>query len=301
MIAGPSSARLSPELLAQIKALHFRTRRLVTETFAGRYESAFRGRGMEFDQVREYQPGDEVRSIDWNVTARTGAPHVKLHREERELTVLVVVDVSRSGSFGSTGRLKREMAAEVAALLAYTAIASNDRVGLLAVSDRVELFVPPKKGRGHGWRLIRGILTLEPEGRGTDLGLAFDFLGRVLSRRSVVFVISDFFAEGYETGLSLAARRHELAAVVLTDRREEELPAVGLLALEDAESGEVAVIDSSDPDVARHLAATAERERERRRALLASLRVDHLELATHRPPIDDLVRFFHAREARRPR
>ncbi|HEX4955014.1 MAG TPA: DUF58 domain-containing protein [Thermoanaerobaculia bacterium] len=301
MIAGSSPARLSPELLAQIKALHFRTRRLVTETFAGRYESAFRGRGMELDEVREYQPGDDVRAIDWNVTARTGAPHVKLHREERELTVLLVVDVSRSGCFGSTGRFKREMAAEVAALLAYTAIASNDRVGLLAVSDRVELYVPPKKGRGHGWRLIRSILTLEPEGRGTDLGLGFDFLARVLSRRSVVFVVSDFFTEGYETGLSLAARRHDLTAVVLTDRREEELPALGLVALEDAESGEVRVVDSSDPDLARHLAAAAERETERRRALLASLSVDQLELATHRPTVDDLARFFHAREARRAR
>jgi uncharacterized protein (DUF58 family) len=294
-----SHEALAPELFQQIKSIQIRTQRLVTSTFAGEYESAFKGRGMEFEQVREYQPGDDIRHIDWNVTARVGHPFVKEHREERELTVMLLVDRSSSGAFGTRSRLKSEIVAEVAAILAYSAIHSNDRVGLIVFSDQVELFIPPKKGRAHVWRVIREVLVFRPKGRGTDLQTALEFLRRVSRRRAVTFLLSDFEDEGYEHQLRVAGRRHDLTAVSVLDPRELELPAVGLIELEDAETGARRIIDTSDRRVRAQLERANREQYERRRELFLAAGVGQLELRTDRPYIDDIVRFFRARERRR--
>ena len=291
---------LAPELFDKIKAIQIRAQRAVNDVFAGEYESAFRGRGMEFEEVREYQPGDDIRHIDWNVTARTSAPHVKVHREERELTVMLVVDVSSSGAFGSGTKLKNEVAAEVAALLAYTAIRSNDRVGLIIFSDRVEHFIPPKKGRSHVWRVIRDILSFRPTRRRTDLAGALEYMSKVTRRRSVAFLISDFLDEGFSDRLRLAAARHDLTAVAVGDAREEALPAIGLIELEDAETGETLVIDSSDRGVRRGFEALAAERREALSELLRSTGVGEVRVrADDASYVDQLVRYFHARERRR--
>ena len=258
---------LQGELFQKIKQIQIRTQRLVTDAMAGEYESAFKGRGMEFEQVREYQPGDDIRHIDWNVTARMNAPFVKEHREERELTVMLLVDVSASGAFGSRGQLKNEVAAEIAAVLAYVAVHSNDRVGLVLFSDAVEKYIPPKKGRSHVWRVIREILNFEPEGHATDLQGALEFLTKVARRRVVSFVISDFLDRGFDDRLKIAARRHDLTAVSISDRREAELPSIGLIELEDAETGEVLRIDSSDRRVREQLASLHRDEANRLRDL----------------------------------
>ena len=292
---------LSPELFAKIRGIQIRAQRLVTDLFAGEYESAFKGRGMEFEQVREYQPGDDLRLIDWNVTARMDHPYVKQHREERELTVMLLVDTSASTDFGSTDRLKSEVAAEVAALLAYTAIKSHDRVGLIAFSDQVELYIPPKKGRGHVWRVIRAILTLEPSHRGTDLGAALDYLGRVSRRRAVAFLISDFWDGGFDDRLRVAARRHDLTAIPVLDRREAELPPVGIIELQDAETGEVVWLDTFDRKGAADYQERGRRQRAQRTELLRSCRVGEIELWTDEPYVDAIVRYFRARERRRGR
>ena len=213
---------------------------------AGEYESAFRGRGMEFEEVREYQPGDDVRTIDWNVTARMGKPYIKLFREERELIVMLLVDISASGQFGTVKKLKKEVAAEVAALLAYTAIRNNDKVGLILFSDHVEKYVPPKKARGHGWRVIQEILSFEPQGRQTDIAQALDYLGRVVRKRCICFLLSDFLASGFEKPLRLSNKRHDVVAVSISDPREFELPKVGFVELEDAETGEDVLLDTND-------------------------------------------------------
>ncbi len=239
-------ASLSPELFAKIKAIQIRTQRVVNDVFAGEYESAFKGRGMEFEEVREYRAGDDIRHIDWKVTARMGHPFVKVHREERELTVMLVVDVSSSGAFGTGAKLKNEVAAELAALLAYTAIKSNDRVGLLIFTDHIERYIPPKKGSAHVWRVIREILSFRPTRQATDLGGALDYLSKVVRRRSVIFVISDFLDEGFEERLRIAGKRHDVTAISVGDRREMELPRIGILELEDAETGETILIDTYD-------------------------------------------------------
>lgn len=292
MIANP----LPAEVFAQIKALQIRTRRLVTDSLAGEYESAFKGRGMEFEQVREYLPGDDIRHLDWNVTARTGVPHVKEHREERELTVMLVVDLSSSGAFGSGQREKNEVAAELAAVLAYTAIKSNDRVGLIAFTDRIEHFIPPKKGRAHVWRVIREILSFKPERRATNLDAALEYLGKVVPRQVVAFLISDFLDQGYEGRLRIAARRHDLTAVVISDRREEELPAIGIVELEDAETGEVLLVDTSDSNVQRGLGILSSEAARERSALLRSAGVGEIRIRTDQPYLEALVRYFRYRE-----
>src|SRR5665213_2812390 len=246
------------EILKKIRQIELRTNRIVTETLAGQYHSVFKGQGMNFDEVREYQPGDDVRAIDWNVTARMNHPFIKKFVEERELTLMLVVDVSGSGLFGSRDQSKRELAAEIASVLAFSAIRNNDKVGLILFSDQVELFIPPKKGRSHTLRLIREILFFEPKGRGTQPSLALDYLNHIVSRRSVVFFISDFQAEDFSRALTITSRRHDLIAIRIDDLREETLPNVGIITLEDAETGEQIEINTGDRQIRTRFNAASE-------------------------------------------
>jgi uncharacterized protein (DUF58 family) len=287
---------LSPELFEKIKSIQIRTQRTVTELMAGEYESAFKGRGMEFEQVREYQAGDDIRHIDWNVTARMRAPFVKEFREERELTVMLLVDVSSSGAFGTGSKMKNEIAAEVAAMLAYTAIKSNDRVGLIIFSDRIERYIPPKKGRSHIWRVIREILSFRPTRRRTDLEGALEYLGKVTPRRVVAFIISDFLDAGFEDRLRIAAKRHDVTAIPVADRREAELPRIGLIELEDSETGESILIDTYDRNVTDGFRVLGRDERAERSELFRSAGVGEIQIWADEPYVDAIIRFFRSRE-----
>jgi uncharacterized protein (DUF58 family) len=275
---------------------------MVAETFSGQYRSVFKGRGMNFEEVRQYQPGDEVRSIDWNVTAKFseihGDAYVKKFTEERELTVMLVVDVSASGDFGSVYLSKRELAAEVACLFAFSAIRNNDKVGLILFSDHVELFIPPKKGRLHTLRLIREILYFAPKGKGTQPGAALQYMNQVLHRRSVVFLISDFQAPDFSRELSVSSRRHDLIAIPVIDPREEELPDVGLLTLEDAETGEQIEIDTSSRAVRLGFLKAADAQASERLRDFRKKRVDTISLKTDQDYIPALRAFFRTRERR---
>jgi uncharacterized protein (DUF58 family) len=287
------------EMLSVIRRLQIRARRLVRLLFLGEYHSVFRGRGLEFNEVREYEPGDEVRLIDWNVTARMGVPYIKKFVEERELILYLLVDVSASSSFSSQNATKRELAAELATLLAFAADANNDKTGLIAFSDRVELFLPPRKGQQHMLRIARELLYLEPKGRGTDIGVAVDLLMSITKRPSVAFVISDFHAAGYEASLRLAAQKHDLTAISLTDPRELELPRVGLLKLRDPETGAQVLVDTEDRRLReRYATAAAERVVARRR-LLAGLGVEEIAIRTDRSYIQPLMAYFRARAGKR--
>jgi len=286
------------ELLKQIRRIQIRTSHLVNDVLAGQYESVFKGQGMEFKEVREYQPGDDIRSIDWNVTARTGRPFVKLFTEERELTVMLVVDVSGSGIFGSQEKLKNEMAAELCALLAFSAIKNNDKVGLIMFTGDVEKYVPPKKGRPHVLRVIREVLYYEPVNRGTDLVAALEFLNRVTTRRCVVFLVSDFMAEGYEKVLRVVSKRHDVIAVTITDPREEALPGVGLIELMDAETGELKLVDASDKRARAEFARLAGEAVQARQAVFRSTGIDSINVRTDKPYIEELLKFFRMRERR---
>lgn len=286
------------EVIRRVRRLEIRTRRLVEESLAGSYHSVFRGRGMEFSEVREYVPGDDVRSIDWNVSARTGHPHVKKFTEERELTVMLMVDLSGSGLFGTGTSTKRQMAAEISALLAFSAIRNNDRVGLLLFTDRVELFLPPRKGREHGLRVLREVLTVEPEGRGTRIGAALEYLQQVVRKRAVVFLVSDFQDAEYERTMRVVARKHDLVAVGVSDPREEALPSVGLVAVEDPETGEVGLIDTGSARVRRAYAEAGAGARARLRDSVRRMGVDLLELSTGEPYEKPLIRFFRERARR---
>ena len=287
------------ELAKQIRYLQIHTSKAVNDVLAGQYESVFKGRGMEFDEVREYQPGDEIRTIDWNVTARTGRPYVKRFVEERELTVLFLVDLSASGAFGSVTKMKNEAAAELTALLAFAAVKNNDKVGLIAFTDGVEMFIPPKKGVTHILRLIRELLYFEPRQARTDIAAALDYLGRVNRKRAVVFLISDFQGTGFERPMRVLSRRHDLIAVSVTDPREVKMPSVGLVELEDAETGEIITIDTSSARVRTQYEALGRERAARLKELFTSSGVDHIEVATDRDYVRDLVRFFRARERRR--
>jgi uncharacterized protein (DUF58 family) len=286
------------ELAQKIRYIQIFTNKAVNDVLAGEYESVFKGRGMEFDEVREYQPGDDVRTIDWNVTARTGKPFVKRFREERELTVLFLVDLSASESFGSIRHLKNEVAAEVCALLAFSAIKNNDKVGLIVFTDQVEMFIPPQKGAKHVLRVIREILSFKPRQVQTDLAQAMDYLGRVLTKRAVVFIISDFQAEGFERALRVLSRRHDMIAVTVKDPREIGLPDVGLLELEDAETGEVVLIDTGSATVRNHYEQLNVETISKLQELFRSIGVDEIEVQTGQPYIRDLVKFFKSRERR---
>lgn len=296
-----SSVQIPAEILAAVRRIEIRTRRLVNEVFSGEYHSVFKGTGMEFREVREYVPGDDVRAIDWNVTARTGQPFVKLYDEERELTVILAVDLSRSGRFGSGGRTKMEVAAELCGVLAFAAIANKDKVGLVMFSDRVERYIPPAKGRSHVLRLIRELLTFQPEGSGTDLDAPLRLLGSVLKRRATVFVVSDFWAGDFTTTLSVLARKHDVVAVRVRDPREAELPAAGLVEWVDAETGATALVDTSWPPLRRRLAARIAARDEVLLRLFQSRGVDLVDVDASGSYVEPLRRFFMAREGRRGR
>ncbi len=287
------------EILKKIRHLELRTRRLVDSMFAGQYHSVFKGRGMNFEEVREYLPGDEIRSIDWNVTARMNTPYVKKFTEERELTVMLVVDVSASGDFGSVGNSKRELAAEVASILAFSAIKNNDKVGLLLFTDEVELFIHPKKGRLHTLRLIREMLYFEPRRKGTDITAALDYLNRVVTRRAVVFLISDFLDRDFSKPLSVTGRRHDLVAIPVVDPGEENLPDVGLITLEDPETGEQIDVNTSSRALRGAYLALEEKRKKALTQTFRKLGLDMIPLRTDQDYLLTLRNFFESREHRR--
>jgi uncharacterized protein (DUF58 family) len=289
------------ELAHKVRLLEIQTRHLVNDIFSGEYESVFKGRGVEFAEVREYQPGDDVRAIDWNVTARRGIPYVKQFSEERELTVILAVDGSASTRFGTQGALKRERAAEVAAVLGLAANRNNDRAGALLFAEGIERYVPPKKGKTHVLRLVRDILSFDPPALGTDLSEAIRFLTRVLHRRSVVFLLSDFLDEGYEKPLAALAVRHDVIALVLEDRRDRELPDVGLIEVVEPESGARRWLDTSSGRVREAYAAAAAAATASRRAAFARAGIDAVPLDTLADWVDPMRRFFEARERARTR
>jgi uncharacterized protein (DUF58 family) len=289
------------EVLRRVRRLEIRTRRLVEESLAGSYHSVFRGRGMEFAEVRPYERDDDVRTIDWNVTARMGHPFVKKFTEERELTVMLAVDASGSSRFGTRESTKLQLAAEVSALLAFSAIRNNDRVGLVLFTDRIEEYLPPRKGREHGLRVLREVVAVEVERRGTDIARALEFLRRVVTKRAVVFLVSDFQDADYERTLRIVSRKHDVVAVAIRDPRELELPAVGLVAVEDPETGEVGLLDAGSRRVREAYAALGERARETTRQVLRGMGVDLLELDTGLPYEAPLVRFFRERARRAAR
>ena len=290
---------IASEILRKVRRIEITTRGLVNEVFSGEYHSVFQGRGMNFAEVREYQYGDDIRSIDWNVTARTGTPFVKVFEEERELTVMLVVDVSASGNFGTRMRMKGDVAVEICALLAFSAIKNNDKVGLILFSDRIEKFVPPRKGRRHVLRVLRELLYHRPDRSGTDIRKALEYLTRVTRRRAVVFLVSDFLAGGFGRALNIAGRRHDTIAVRVRDRRETELPPIGLVEFEDAETGERFVVNTSDRSFREAFGrdrAAVEEELER---TLRHGKVDLIDVRVDRPYVRPLMRFFKERERRR--
>lgn len=286
------------EILKKVRRIEISTRGLVNEIFSGEYHSVFKGRGMSFAEVREYQYGDDIRSIDWNVTARTGTPFVKVNEEERELTVMLVVDVSASGNFGTRERMKAEIAVEICALLAFSAINNNDKVGLIIFSDRIEQFVPARKGRKHVLRVLRELLYHEPEGRGTDVAGALEYLSRVTKRRAVVFLVSDFLSPDYQRELSVAGRRHDVIAIRIADDRETTMPRIGLVEFEDAETGEQLLVDTSSNEFQN---ALADRNRDREanlESLFRKTKVDVVDIKTHVPYVEPLMTFFRNRARR---
>ncbi|HVU02643.1 MAG TPA: DUF58 domain-containing protein [Polyangiaceae bacterium] len=286
------------ELLKALRKIEITTNRLATEQLAGSYTSVFRGQGLAFREVRKYEQGDDVRTIDWNVSARMDDTYVKVFVEEREMTVMLVVDVSASGLFGSKVASKARVAAEVGALCAFSAIKHNDRVGLILATDRIETIVPPKKGQKHVMRVIREILGAEPEHRGTDLSKALQTLYQVARRRSVAFVLSDFFAADYERALSLASARHDVIPLLLVDPRDEELPDVGLATFEDFETGEPVLVDTSSPAVRAHYARTMKAERAKHLRTFKKLGLDHAIIRTDRPFVEPLRMLFNRRARR---
>jgi uncharacterized protein (DUF58 family) len=287
------------EMLARIRRLQIRARRLVRLLFLGEYHSVFRGRGLEFNEVREYVPGDEVRFIDWNVTARMGEPYVKKYVEERELVLYLLVDVSASSGFSSTAATKRELAAELATLLAFAAAANNDKTGLIAFSDRIELYLAPKKGVQHVLRMAREVLYLQPKGSATDIAVATDFLMRITKRPGVAFLISDFHARGFEASLRLTAQKHDLSAISITDPRELELPRAGLINLSDPETRAEVLVDTEDSRERLRFATASAEAVTRRRRLLSGLGIEEIALRTDRSYVQPLMTYFRARAGRR--
>ncbi|MCB0200796.1 MAG: DUF58 domain-containing protein [Caldilineae bacterium] len=291
---------LSNDLINKIRRIEIRTKRLVTDSFAGEYHSIFKGRGMEFEEVRPYQPGDEVRTIDWNVTARTGEVYVKRYVEERELTVMLVVDASASENFGSVQQFKRELAAELTAVLSFAATTNNDRVGLLIFTDQIELFIPPRKGRKHVLRLIRELLAFQPQGTGTDIKMALEKVNHILKRRSIIFLVSDFIAdpESYRVAMATTNRRHDLIAVDLHDPLESEIGNVGLLAIEDPETGEIRWVDTGSKAWRTAFRQRVEHARAGKVRAFRQAAVDHIGIGTDQDYVAPLTAFFQERYKR---
>jgi uncharacterized protein (DUF58 family) len=286
------------EILKKVRRIEITTRGMVNDVFSGEYHSVFKGRGVEFAEVRQYQIGDDIRSIDWNVTARYGEPFVKVFEEERELTVVLMVDASSSGEFGTFERMKGEIAVEICALLAFSAIKNNDKVGLLIFTDKVEKFVPPRKGKAHVLRVLRELLYFKPEARATDIRTALDYLNRVVRRRSVVFLVSDFLSANYERALRIANRKHDVVAIQIVDPREAELPPVGYIELEDAETGETILLDTRSRDVREIFAERAGEAMQERSKLFKSMNIDSIVIRTDRSYFEPLIRFFRMRAKR---
>jgi uncharacterized protein (DUF58 family) len=289
---------LSDELLKKIQGFHFKTKHLANDLFAGQYESAFKGRGMEFAEVREYMPGDDIRSIDWNVSARFGHPYVKVFHEERELTVILLLDLSGSHLFGTRRKFKRELLAEVAGMLAFLAIRTNDKVGAILFGSRMEKYIPPKKGAPHVWRLIKEIFTYEPSDLKTDITAALDFLNRIVKRHAIVFLISDCMDQGFEKPFRLASRKHDLTVIRVSDPAEQDLPRLGLMHLRDPETGQVALVNTSSRDL-REKWSHYRRDRETYLSdLLRSTGVDLVDIRTDGSVVEPLVRLFDQRRTR---
>jgi len=287
------------EILKKVQRIQIFTSHMVNDVMAGEYQSTFKGSGIEFDEVREYQFGDDIRNIDWNVTARHGNPFVKRFVEERELTVMLMVDASSSGAFGSIDKLKNEIAAELSAVLAFSAIKNNDKVGLIIFTDRIEKFIPPKKGKRHVLRVIRELLLFKPERSRTDISLALNYLNKVQTRRAVVFIVSDFLSEGFEKGLRIANQKHDVIAVNIVDPREMELPALGFIELMDAETGESIIVDTYDANVRKGFSLLSSDEIQKRKSMFRSINVDMIEVRTDKNYVDPLLKFFKMREKRK--
>lgn len=289
---------LTKELLKQVKQIEIRTKGLVNQVFSGEYHSVFKGRGMEFSEVREYQFGDDIRNIDWNVTARFGHPFIKVFEEERELTVILMVDLSGSLMFGSASKTKQRIAAEISAILAFSALKNNDKVGLILFTDKIEKFVPPRKGRKHVLRIIREVLSFEPEGNATNLRGALEYMNNTIKKRSISFLISDFMDEGFEKILRVVGRKNDLIGIVLDDRREKELPDIGLIKLSDAETGEERWIDTSSKRVREQMIFDRKEKEKIRKSIFVTSRLDIVEVTTGTDYIQPLVNFFRRREKR---
>lgn len=286
------------DIIKKVRKIQITTSHMVTDVFAGHYQSVFKGKGMDFEEVREYQIGDDIRSIDWNVTARMGHPYVKKFVEERELTVMFLMDLSSSCIFGTVHQLKSELAAELCAILSFSAIKNNDRVGLIAFTDRVEKFVPPRKGIHHILRMIRDALYIKPKGKGTDIPLALEYLNKVSTRRTVTFLLSDFYATHFERALSVASKRHDLVAIALLDPIELNMPNIGLIKLDDPEKRESFLIDTSDQEWRSQYNQNAQRRVEERKRIFRSIPVDHIDIRTDAPYLPTLIKFFKMREKR---
>ena len=289
---------ISVELMQKIRAIQIKTSHMVTELMAGEYVSAFKGRGMEFNAVREYAPGDDVRLIDWNVTARMDQPFIKEYIEERELNVMLMVDVSSSGEFGSTGKFKNEISAEVASILAFAAIRNNDKIGLIVFSNKIEHYIPPKKGKAHVWNIIRTILNYQPEGRLTDLNIPLEYLLKIQKRKCIAFLISDFQATNYETNVKLARQKHDLVAISISDPRERNLPKIGLINLRDSESGETLLIDTDNREMTKLLTSYEREKWGKFKKLFRSIGVDTIEIDTDGSLVEPIIRYFKIREKR---
>ena len=289
---------ISKELIKKVRRIQITTTKKVTDVFAGRYHSVFKGAGMEFDEVREYMPGDEIRSIDWNVTARMGHPFVKKFVEERELTIMILLDVSMSCRFGTSSRLKSDLAAEISSVFAFSAIQNNDRVGAMLFTDKVERFIPPRKGVKHVLRVVREALENKPQGTKTDINNVLEHLNRVTKRRVITFIISDFFADDYKKMLSVTNKRHDVIAVTISDPAEHELPNVGMINFHDAETGEPKLIDTSSKKNRQNYISQSLRLAKERKEIFRSCKVDNIEIDTVTPYVQPLMRFFKLRERR---
>ncbi len=289
---------LTKEIIKQVRQIELRTKGLVNQVFSGEYHSVFKGRGMEFSEVREYQFGDDIRNIDWNVTARFGHPFIKIFEEERELTVMLMADLSGSLIFGTVDKTKQRVAAELSSILAFSALKNNDKVGLILFTDKIEKFVPPRKGRKHVLRIIREVLSFQPVGKSTDIKAALEYLNSTIKKRSILFLLSDFMDSGYEKILRIVAKKHDLIGVVLEDPRENELPKMGLVKLTDAETGDERWIDTSNKKIRTMLKSQREELIKKRKSLFLSSRLDSIEIQTGQNYITPLVQFFKRREKR---